>query len=664
MNQQVTDSVFRSRNSPLSSPEPPGSKRFWRVKVDPDVDTDQDGSPDWAEFEIVARGTGLLVPGVIGEAFNADTNDDGIPDGLQLDSDSDGIPDAIDINLSDDTATFPIGPVPRYAMFPITNSQPAADWPSPLQISDKGTVLYQNGTWSGGMWTSLKPPVGIKPGAYATAISINDNDVVLGTAHRKIRDDPEDFANLICSWDDPQAVASFITANKDGATHYPSWSYSSPSRFRSPGPVLSNDGHFFMPTWAWEDDKFLWQHNGYWKIPAGGNAASEVAGDTGSFFNQGPTLKWGVKMEIDNNGNEVWSNPVKGMIYAPNALPELPFSWNIVLAHPGSPVMTLPPSTSEQQAMAFVKGKWVTSKTFGKAIDVAADGTAIGQGNSAVRGPILINGDWKGIFNYAPKVPDMWKDSTVKLLDTTPGGWVLAERGVWHLLGISYPEHSVLLPIRADGVDPALSIPPLVPPADPPEYFYGGVDQTSTTALGGTGNVPEIWIMAPNGGASNSVRFQSPLNPNCKLTLESDADVGFTPGELDSNDMIVQVNGKKTATADFSAKLKLGGILDSLSVPLKIKIMKKRTVKVAVHKVFGIDGSGNQTVPANFLAMSDLENYLNEVFGKQTNTYFQCAAYDEKGPAGTGIDFDFANGASDNWVSSIRANQGIFGIFS
>ena len=79
--------------------------------------------------------------------------------------------------------------------------------------------------------------------------------------------------------------------------------------------------------------------------------------------------------------------------------------------------------------------------------------------------------------------------------------------------------------------------------------------------------------------------------------------------------------------------------------------MKKRTVKVAVHKVFGIDASGNQTVPSHFPAMNDLEDYLNEVYGRQTNTFFQCVAYDEKGPAGTGIDFDFANGTSDKWIS-------------
>jgi len=168
------------------------------------------------------------------------------------------------------------------------------------------------------------------------------------------------------------------------------------------------------------------------------------------------------------------------------------------------------------------------------------------------------------------------------------------------------------------------------------------------TAIAGSACVPEIWIMAPNGetpdgGASNSVRFQSPLNDTSKLTLVSDADVGFTPEVLDKKDMLIQVRGKKIATADFSAKLKLGGTLDSLSVPVKIKAMKKRTVKVAVHKVFGIDGSGNQTVPANFPTKAALDNYLDEVYGRQTNTFFDSTMYDEKDSAGNGIPFDRNN---------------------
>lgn len=159
MNQQVAESIARSRNAPHPGPPEPGSRKFLRLLVDPTCDTDADGSPDWAEFEISTRGTGSMVPGVVGDAFNADSNNDGIPDGDQLDADQDGTADGKDPDVADDTATIPLGPLPRYAFFPITNAHPA-EWTNAHQISDKGTVLYENGTWTGGIWTPLATPDG------------------------------------------------------------------------------------------------------------------------------------------------------------------------------------------------------------------------------------------------------------------------------------------------------------------------------------------------------------------------------------------------------------------------------------------------------------------------------------------------------------------------
>jgi hypothetical protein len=342
-------------------------------------------------------------------------------------------------------------------------------------------------------------------------------------------------------------------------------------------------------------------------------------------YRKGPGLEWG-----------------NDRLQAGNTLHTLPITPRNVIVQPGGSILAMPPLGQVAKSQIFIYGAWNPSGVYGP---------AIGRTGYYSRAPILINGKWRGIQEYAPQVSELWTNSSVNLLDTTPGGWVLVQEGVWPLLGISFPKYAVLLPIRAAGVDPALSIPPLVPPANPPEYFFGGVDHTSMTAYGGNAKVPEIWIMAPNGGASNSVRFQSPLNPTCKLTLVSDDDVEFSPGELNKEVVVVQVSDKKTDTAAFPAKLKLGGTVESLSVPLQIKAMKKRTVTVAVHKVFGIDGSGNQTVPTHFPAMSDLENYLNEVFGRQSNTFFQCLPpIDEKGTQGAGIDFDFANGQSDQWI--------------
>lgn len=150
MNQAVIDSTARARNMPPPAPPDPNSRKFWRVYCDWGLDTDMDGSPDWMEYEMEAA----AADGLRGDAFNGDTNGNGIPDGDELDYDQDGMADAKDQGPADAAATFPIGPVPRYALFPITNANSTAPLPdgriAPLQISDKGTVLYQDGTWTGG----------------------------------------------------------------------------------------------------------------------------------------------------------------------------------------------------------------------------------------------------------------------------------------------------------------------------------------------------------------------------------------------------------------------------------------------------------------------------------------------------------------------------------
>lgn len=215
-----------------------------------------------------------------------------------------------------------------------------------------------------------------------------------------------------------------------------------------------------------------------------------------------------------------------------------PYSPYNVMKLPGNRILAMS-HNPQQSAQVFINGTWNTSPTYANAIDMAADGIAIERHPDTEPARILLNGKWTHISLAAPGVPNPWKGSTVKLLDTTPGGWILAARGGYRLLGMPDDEFSVMLPIRVDGVDPSLSIPPLTPPENPPEYLNGGVDHTSMTAMGGSGRVPEIWIMAPNGGASNSARFQSPLNDSSKLTLDGNTDVTFSPAIANSKDMLI-----------------------------------------------------------------------------------------------------------------------------
>jgi len=88
----------------------------------------------------------------------------------------------------------------------------------------------------------------------------------------------------------------------------------------------------------------------------------------------------------------------------------------------------------------------------------------------------------------------------------------------------------------------------------------------------------------------------------------------FTPAVLDSPDQQVTVAGTGTATSESSLVVKMG--TQEIPNPIRVKAMKRRTVKVAVHAV------GLNVVPPEVPTVPDLgviQNYLNSVFPTQIN---------------------------------------------
>jgi hypothetical protein len=102
-----------------STPAPPSGEEdqgYLRIVGDYSVDSDRDGSPDWLEFLVAANPSH---PGyALANAFLADTNQDGTPDGEQIDSDEDGIVDSDDPADGDVVIDWVLLPEPRYAAFP------------------------------------------------------------------------------------------------------------------------------------------------------------------------------------------------------------------------------------------------------------------------------------------------------------------------------------------------------------------------------------------------------------------------------------------------------------------------------------------------------------------------------------------------------------------
>lgn len=119
MNAQVELNEIRVRNSPPPAPPVPGQKKFWRIRADWSVDTDQDGTVDWLELN-------PIIPAAIGEPagdpFNADTNANGVPDGSERNSDPDQIPDSEDVAPTDGLIAWQKSDPFLFAFFNVTGT--------------------------------------------------------------------------------------------------------------------------------------------------------------------------------------------------------------------------------------------------------------------------------------------------------------------------------------------------------------------------------------------------------------------------------------------------------------------------------------------------------------------------------------------------------------
>lgn len=634
MNLEVANSVVRTRNAPAPAPPNPDDRRFYRVFLDPTLDTDQDGSADWAEFEIAARvaagnsSAGPLNSGVSGNPFNSDTNNDGIPDGNQLDADLDGTPDANDPDASDQTAFIPLGQVPRYAVFPITNAQPPQSAEFPLQINDKGRVLYENGTWAGGVWTPLNAPSNLLSygqSQTAFAIAMNDHDVILGQGGVIVGNEafagfPGQFeeAGVRCFWSSPAAVPAFVISNSNIRDGYASrWDGDVAfhgTRFRS---QLSNDNRFtadfsvFTPGNGSEMGTVTSQ-SAVWTLPASGSNLSTYRpiGPDILFHNEAG-MSWGYNTLEDAPYRE-------GILLGAPSSTQIPFvPGNVIAMESGT--IAIPSSDSSVAPVALIKGKWEPAPLYRYATDMAKDGTAIGDSHGELIAPLNINGKWTSIEKAAPGITAGWKDSTVKLLDTTANGWILAGREN----RVPQIESAVMLPIRIAESS-----------ADPDFAEATGVDDYSIKSEDpGVPVSNKIWIMAPSGTGATAVILKSPLNLSTPLEVAA-ANIKFSDSDKiiinnDYREFTVTANDPISSGEDIPLTFKMGTV-QSMSSPVGVKVMKRRTIKVSVHPLGSIV-QGNPSKRPNIVPTKELlENYLNKIYTPQINAVFDVKMIPER----------------------------------
>ena len=663
-NASVANTTAIARNSPPPPPPSPDAIGFWRVSADWSLDSDSDGITDAAEFAYAANetDTGQLK----GNALNGDTNTNGIPDGEEIDTDGDGVMDAFDLLASDGSIAYSRLPLPRYAVFPI------AGYGS--QINDRGTVLLDNddeqdrAVWKNGKKIILKRhPV---YGGVSSYHSLDDKDRVLGWIDYPAPDadpDSSDIRTTALVWTSPTDVPTQPLATIGNHSIRPGSGFGI--------PLTSNQlfsGGSFLAGQHYEDDKFFdggvarpALAQSLWTVDPAGAFTLAPAADPNAWFHDGGGVSWGFHGDQNNNTFQLYS----------------PFQTTIPLGEPYNLVgKNLPDdtptilATSKIEDSVFWDGTaWTQNKTLANALDISADGIAIGKTHIESRrkpngtveeiqhaNPVLLNWQWTSFDRIAPGLPAAWVGGAT-LKDTSPKGWILAEG----------PSSAAMLPIRFKGRY-TLSDDTVAERAVGVDDFSIGSSEPDYRAPVEPGEpvLPpavkdRIWIMAPLGGGAKTVVVNAPVSASAPLKISSvagitfDGQPEFTLAESGQSFELLAVAPTSTGE-EHPADMTMGEGNDettSVSQPLWFKMMKPRTVNVTVYKIADdlLTGDEAGIIDADLVpTKQQLENRLNDIFKPQVNITFNVVIKETQ--VETPVDHDL-NGKFDYNVDDHSLNQ-------
>jgi hypothetical protein len=165
----------------------------------------------------------------------------------------------------------------------------------------------------------------------------------------------------------------------------------------------------------------------------------------------------------------------------------------------------------------------------------------------------------------------------------------------------------------------------IAPVAIEDDIFASGVDNVSVMSNDSNlrGYKDKFWIMAPCGGQAynDAMRFTIPLVPAADLNIES---VNATPSpdtiSLSPNTPapVVTWRGNGADSIDNSPVWKIGPAAVTVELPIRVKSMKKRTVKVAIFPARDPQNA-RAVVPMPPVAL--LQSKLDETLGYQLNAW-------------------------------------------
>ena len=631
MNQEVHDHTAAVVEIQPPPPPDPNSKKFFRVRADWGIDSDGDGNPDWLEMDgaaaFAAANPGVTPAGLRYDAFNADTDGNGQPDGQQTDRDGDGVTDNVDANVRAGLATSgtveangqdatgilwsrPPGFCFAGFVLPVDPDQACVD------ISPNGTVFFNN---------------------FA---EIAVTDVNLDTHWSYLADWFEIAAGGIWLADDvPTLMDDSVLATRE--VEDPEF-----GTYGQEGLWNPADGTFQAYLFPGNHDSLL-DSRGAFQVRAHMPNADQTLLDTPQGTLQG--TGWedaGARIEESGNiasGTLYWRyDPQTGAYGEPSHMPFI--SGCTARVTQGADHWTLAASGG---CLRVSKNDAVFAAT---KVTLPPGETPLGatrHGWLATTGHIWDHDLWTRLRK---RTGDLGVNRA-EMLRMSDSGMAVARLLLRSETGPSQQAMCLLAPLSAEPED-AWNAPTR------PDSHALGVDDISMLAYSGDGRVPEIWIMVPaSGTVSKNVTLRGAFSPQSGVTLSAaDNKLAFAPANLGAPETAVSVTSPLTATEDVPIVLTRGGKQAS-NHPLKAKVMKKRVVKVALHRVKGVDAAGQASFPRLCPAPATLTAALNAIYEPQVNVTFEITPCDEDGGNGSGVDFDKDDDGELNASDLIELNS-------
>ncbi len=571
-----------------------------------DIQNGPDGDPDTDGFSNLREQTDHTNP-----RGNATTTD----------SDGDGIQDIDDAVPGDRLIDWKKTPESSYILIDV---DVPAEADSAQDLNDKGEILFDHGIWSGGDWISRQAQDGsgtvpVTNGAeyeihYGANWFFNDSRHLLGVAGLTFTTTAAaGGSGIACPtfWPTVQSCPSLIYDTADMWDNF-AWSFwpmgvskngdmairITRLRGPSPGTAPTQTIDRFDSSGARTggmDGTGGYHPSGGWQhgdTTSSGWVASNLARES---TEAQPTAAYKVGLWNDSNTLKTLPAEAEGWGY-PIRVSDVPNS-----------------------KIALVAGQWSGSVHKGRVFLSDANGDMKYSSSLSDQKIQLFAGDGTALTSE----DKLWRNGKlIPLRKLCKEYGQLLDDG-FHIFPLKSNKHGMYLiqaqnesgqtvtkllaPIRVDGVDTTVN--PAIPEA--PDR---GVDNISIRAedKANNGHQADSWIMAPI-SRTNTIRFRSAANPSLPLHLSA-TNATFTPAVLNSPDQQVTVTGTGAETSESSLVVKIGG--KAVSCPIKVKALKRRNMKIAIHAV------GLNVVPPEIPvipALGDIQTYLNSVFLNQLN---------------------------------------------